>query len=214
MPHRIGRPRLVGLVIIATAAVALAGCGGSSKSSTNAASTTTTGQGAARFAALRTCLAKNGINLPQRPLGQRRPPGAGPGAGPGGGGGIFGGGGGGFAGPQLPAGVTRAQYQAAVAKCGGPAFGARRQLTPAQRAAQQAALVKFAACMRTNGIPLAAPNTTGTGPVFNTSKLDTKSAKFTAAYAKCSSLLPARFGRRGAGPPPGGGTTTTATTAS
>ncbi|HEU0317882.1 MAG TPA: hypothetical protein VFR49_11165, partial [Solirubrobacteraceae bacterium] len=132
----------------------------------------------------------------------------------GGGGGIFGGGGGGFAGPQLPAGVTRAQYQAALAKCGGAAFGARRQLTPAQRAAQQAALVKFAACMRTNGIALAAPNTTGTGPVFNTSKLNTKSAKFTAAYAKCSSLLPARFGRRGAGPPPGGGTTTTATTAS
>ncbi len=208
MAHRISRRRRAGFLILAAAAaaaVAVAGCGGSSKTSTNAAATTTTGQGAARFAALRACLAKNGIDLPQRTPGQRRPPGAG-----GGGAGIFGGGGGpGGVGPRRPAGVTLAQYRAALAKCGGPAFGARRQLTPAQRAAQEAALVKFAACMRTNGIALAAPNTTGTGPVFNTSKLDTKSAKFTAAYAKCSSLLPARFGRRGAGPPPGGGTATT-----
>ena len=209
MPHRIGRRRLAGSLILATAAAAaVAGCGGSSKASTNAAATTPNGPGAARFAALRTCLAKNGINLPPRTPGQRRPPGAG-----GGGGGIFGGGAG-FGGPPLPAGVTRAQYLAALARCRGPGVGARRQLTPTERAAQETALVKFAACMRTNGIALAAPNATGTGPVFNTSKLDTRSAKFTAAYAKCSSLLPARFGRRGAGRPPAGGTTTTATTAS
>jgi hypothetical protein len=204
MPHRISRRRLAGLVILAAAAAVLAGCGGSSKSSTNAAATTTTGQGAARFAALRSCLAKNGISLPQRTPGQGRPPGAGRGAG-----GIFGGGGGpGAGGPRLPAGVTTAQYQAALAKCGG-SLGARRQLTPAQKAAQQAALVKFATCMRADGVPLAAPNATGTGPVFNTSKIDTKSAKFTAAETKCAPLLPARFGRRGGGPPAAGGTTTT-----
>jgi hypothetical protein len=205
MPHRILRPGTAGFLILVVAGVILAGCGGSSKSSTNAAATTATGQGAARFAALRACLAKNGINLPQRTPGQRRPPGTGAGVG-----GIFGGGGGpGGAGPRLPAGVTLAQYRAALAKCGGPGLGARRPLTPAQRAVQQAALVKFAACMRTNGIALPAPNTTGTGPVFNTSKLDPKSAKFTAAETKCAPLLPARFGRRGAGPPVGGGTATT-----
>jgi hypothetical protein len=215
MPHRIRRTGLAGFLILAAVSVAVAGCGGSSKATTNAAATTTTpgGPGGGRFAAVRTCLAKNGITLPQRTPGQGRPPGAGGG----GAGGIFGGGGGGGGaaggGPPLPAGVTRAQYQAALAKCGGANF-TRRTLTPAQKATQQAALVKFAACMRTNGIALPAPNTTGTGPVFNTSKLDTKSAKFTAAEAKCTSLLPARFGRGGGGRPPAGGTSTTATTAS
>jgi hypothetical protein len=217
MPHRIRRPGVAGFLILAVVSVAVAGCGGSSKATTNAASTTTTpgGPGGARFAALRTCLAKNGITLPQRTPGQRRPPGAG-GAGAGGffGGGAGGAGAAGGAGPRLPAGVTLAQYQAAVAKCGGTGFGARRTLTPAQKAAEQAALVKFVACMHTNGIALPAPNTTGTGPVFNTSKVNTKSAAFTAAYTKCAPLLPARFGRGRGGPPPAGGTSTTATTTS
>jgi hypothetical protein len=34
-----------------------------------------------------------------------------------------------------------------------------------------------------------APNTSGTGPVFNTKGLDTTSATFKAAQSKCSSLL-------------------------
>jgi hypothetical protein len=222
MPHRIRRrPGLAGFITLVVAALALAGCGGSSKPATNAAATTTTngqGGGAARFTALRTCLAKNGITLPQRPAGQQRPPGAAPRTG-----GIFGGGAGaGAAGPgrgfQPPAGVSQAQFQAALAKCGGAGFGrgagaARRTLTPAQKAAQQAALVKFAACMKTNGIALPAPNTSGTGPVFNTSKLNTTSPQFTAASTKCASLLPARFGRRGGGGPGQPGTATTTTPA-
>jgi hypothetical protein len=223
MPHRIRRrPGLAGsITLVVVGALALAGCGGSSKSATNAAATTTAngqGGGAARFTALRTCLAKNGITLPQRPAGQQRPPGATPGTG-----GIFGGGGGagaGAAGPgrgfQPPAGVSQAQFQAALAKCGGVGRApgaARRTLTPAQKATQQAALVKFAACMKTNGITLPAPNTSGTGPVFNTSKLNTTSPQFTAASKKCASLLPARFGRRGGGGPGQPGTATTTTPA-
>jgi hypothetical protein len=196
-----------GCLILAATSLLLAGCGGSSSKSTTAAATTATaGQPGARFAAVRQCLAKSGINLPARPA---RPPGA-PRTG---GGGIFGGGGGGAAGagPPLPAGVTRAQFQAALAKCGGVGGrgGARPALTPAQRAVQQAALVKFAACMRQHGVNLPAPNTTGRGPVFNTGKLDTTSRAFTTAETKCMPLLPARFGRGRGGPPPGASAPTT-----
>ncbi len=217
MPHRIRRrPGFAGCLILVVASLGLAGCGGSSKPSTNAAATTTTGAagGAARFTALRTCLAKAGITLPQPPAGRTRPQGGAPRTG-----GIFGGAGGaGGAGRgfQPPAGVSAAKFQAALAKCGG--FGrrpgaARPALTPAQKATQQAALVKFAACMKTNGVTLPAPNTSGNGPVFNTSKLNTTSPQFVAATKKCMSLLPARFGR-GAGRPgaPGTATTTTPTT--
>ncbi|MEA2267289.1 MAG: hypothetical protein QOE27_2872 [Solirubrobacteraceae bacterium] len=200
MPLPIRRPALAGLLVLA---VGLAGCGGSSPKAGTAAATTTPGAagGGARFAAVRQCLAKNGINLPERPAGARRGPGAGGGGG--GGGGIFGGGGAGGAGPQLPAGVTQAQFQAALAKCGGGNLrrgGAARVVTPATRTA----LTKFATCMRQNGIALPAPNTTGRGPVFNTGKLNTTSPQFTAARTKCMSLLPAGFGRR-PGPPPASG---------
>jgi hypothetical protein len=100
--------------------------------------------------------------------------------------------------------VTQAQFQAALAKCGGTNLrrgGAARPVTAATRTA----LAKFAACMRQNGIALPAPNTTGRGPVFNTGKLNTTSPQFTAARTKCMSLLPAGFGRRPAPPLPAGG---------
>ncbi|MEA2297517.1 MAG: hypothetical protein QOF77_453, partial [Solirubrobacteraceae bacterium] len=197
MPHPIRRPALAGCLVLVLS-VGLAACGGGSASkSTTASAAAAAGPPGARFAAVRQCLAKNGINLPQRPAGQRRPPGTGgPGAG-GGGGGIFGGGAGAGAGrgPTLPAGVTQAQFQAALAKCGGGLRGrgaARRAATPAAKAA----LVKFAACMRQSGVALPPPNTTGTGPVFKTTGLNTTSPKFVAARTKCTPLLPAGFGRR------------------
>ncbi len=61
---------------------------------------------------------------------------------------------GGAGGPRLPAGVTRAQYEAAMKKCGGAAFvgsGARIKSPPVKQA-----LAKFSACMRQNGVNLPA----------------------------------------------------------
>src|SRR5206468_9570414 len=119
MPHRTRRAGLAGATILVLVGLVPAACGGSSKPTTNAAAATTTpgtvrAVGAGSFRALRTCLAKNGITLPQRP--------ARPGAGArrqGGGGSIFGGGGGATGrAPQLPAGATAAQFQAALKKCG------------------------------------------------------------------------------------------------
>ncbi len=190
--------RVIIALALLVSCLALAACGSSSSSTTtsaNAAATTTPGGGtgatgarAGRFTALRECLAKNGITLPKRTPGQRPPAGSG---------GFFGG----RAGLQLPNGVTRAQMQAALKKCGGGASaGLRNFNTPAYKQA----LTKFAACMRENGVNVPAPNTSGSGPVFNTKGLNTSSAQFRSAEAKCRTDLAGTF-RGGAGRPPGGG---------
>jgi hypothetical protein len=202
------KPAVAAALVLVLASLLLAACGGSSKGSssvnaTASASTSTAGgtAGAAggRFAALRECLQKNGITLPKRTPGQGRPSG--------GGGGFLGGG----AGPQLPKGVTRAQYEAAVKKCGG-GFAGRGGGTHFN----SAALKKFAACMRENGVNVPEPNTSGRGPVFNTSGLDTSSAQFKAAEAKCSSTLRSAYRASpgtGAGAPAGAAGASPSTTA-
>src|SRR5450631_36719 len=115
------RPATAAVLAILLACLGLAACGGSSKgssTSTNAAAASASASGAqtgpagprgGQFKALRECLQKNGISLPSRTPGARRAPGIG---------GFLGGAGG----PQLPKGVTRAQFEAAVKKCGGGAF--------------------------------------------------------------------------------------------
>ncbi len=166
--------------LVLTCAV-LAACGSASNptaTSTSASNTTSAarapGGGSAAF---RQCLAKQGVTLPQ-PTGT--PP-SGGGA------------------PALPGGgASSAQLRAALQKCGAAGGGPAGSGGPGQATA----LTKFAACMRSHGINLPTPNTSGSGPVFNTQGLDTTSTAFRAAEAKCSSDLPAGFGRGGT--PPGG----------
>jgi hypothetical protein len=128
---------------------------------------------ASRVKALRECLQKNAVTSPQP---GKRPPG-------------------GASGRVLPSGVTPAQYRAALQKCGaggllsgllgGGGARARRLQSPAF----EQALSKYAACMRQNGVSLPKPNTSGTGPIFDTKGLNTASAKYRAAEAKCRSDL-------------------------
>jgi hypothetical protein len=199
------RPAAALLTLLAAGALAsvgLAACGSSSSTtgSTTAnaavaggAATGTTAPGArgSHFAAMRACLQKQGITLPPR-----RP----------GAGGFFGGGQGG---PRLPSGVTRAQYEAALKKCGGGSFrggfrGGGFRSNPRFRQAY----AKFAACMHQNGIDLPAPNTSGTGPIFDTKGIDTTSPQFTAAIKQCRGDLfaaPQGGGAAGGGGPAGGG---------
>ena len=89
---------------------------------------------------------------------------------------------------QLPNGVTREKFEAAMKKCGVPQgrFGATGRFNGTRRAA---ALTKFASCMREHGINLPTPNTSGGGPVFNTKGLDTAAPQFRAALATCRSEL-------------------------
>jgi hypothetical protein len=192
--HRIHRTNrrgpLTALAALLLASLLLAACGSSSTTTAStAASKTASGAAAAgRFAAVRECLKKAGITLPKRGTGTPgggRPPGG------------FGLGGGG--GPTLPNGVTREQLQSALRKCGGSSGGsARFGRSRLSSSSYRKALASFAACMTQNGVKLPAPNTTGTGPVFNTSGLNINSPKFVAARAKCSSLL--RVGPGAAGP--------------
>ena len=196
--------RVAALATVLLAASVLAACGSSSKGSTTAAGKTASGARApgGRFTALRECLKKNGITLPQRvpgKPGQGRPPSGG--AVPFGGGGRTGG----FAGGALPKGVTRAQFEAAMKKCGGGVrgnFGSRSRLGSASF---KKALTAFAACMRREGIDVPTPNTSGKGPIFSTKGLDVKSAKFRAAQQKCASLLRTSAAPGGTGAPGGAG---------
>jgi len=212
MPHshlNRRKPAKVALALLALLLVSLglAACGSSSNSSSSTKATTSasTGTGAkaptaGRFAAMRECLKKDGITLPQPTPGQKRPPG-------GAGGSLGGGGAGGAAGaggPQLPKGVTRAQYEAALKKCSGGSFAGRGASTRFSSPAFMTALTKFATCLRQNGVNVPAPNTSGKGPVFDTKGIDTSSSQFKTAEAKCQSDLSGAF-KRGAGAGGGAG---------
>jgi hypothetical protein len=216
MPQITGsKPRhttIAAVALAVLASVVLAACGSSSTSSTSTSAnasgatpkTSTTGPGATtrgRFTAVRECLQKNGITLP-KPTRGKRP-----------GGGFLGGAGGG---PTLPKGVSKAQYEAAIKKCGGlprGGFAGGGGATAFSSPAAKQALVKFAACMRENGVNVPAPNTSGKGPVFNSKGLDTSSSKFAAAESKCRTDLLNVFRKRpgsaagapGAGAPGAGG---------
>lgn len=234
MPHpttRGRKPAAAAVIVLLLACFGLAACGGSSSTtstSANAASTGSTssgtsssgtsstgasssgasstgsstpapgaGRGGARFAAMRECLAKNGITLPTRPSRSGRPAGS-----PGG----FLGGGAGAGGPQLPKGVTRAQYEAALKKCGGHVFTGGGRGRFADNPAFKTALAKYAECLRQNGVNVPAPNTSGNGPVFDTKGINTSSPQFKTATTKCRSALTGAFRRPGgAGAPAPGG---------
>jgi hypothetical protein len=188
-------PSATAVVLVVIASLALAACGGSSNgssttTSTNASATTpssTTGKapGAAggRFSTLRECLQKSGITLPKFTPGQRPSPGA--------------------RRSFLPKGVSKAQYEAAIKKCGGPSiFGGGRDRFNSPAFKQ--ALAKFATCMKENGVNVPKANTSGAGPIFSSKHLDTSSLKFKDAEARCrGDLSGALRGTPGARSAPG-----------
>jgi hypothetical protein len=139
--------------------------------------------GGARFAAVRECLRKDGITLPQRSAG-----------------GVPSGG------PTLPKGMTQAQYTAVLSKCGGGNFrgpGALKGRRAFDNARFRQTLAKFATCLRQNGIKLPQANTSGKGPIFDTKGINTASPQFKQAEVKCRAVLLAGI-RQAAGSSRGG----------
>ncbi|HTR88782.1 MAG TPA: hypothetical protein VMG62_01570 [Solirubrobacteraceae bacterium] len=133
--------------------------------------------GTTRFGKVRECLRKQGVTLPKfRPTSPRGPRGI---LRP-------------NTGPQLPKGMTRAQFEAAIEKCGGGSFAKRRFFGASARLRNplyRKRLSRFASCMRKNGVQLPEPNTSGTGPIFDTRGIDATSAKFRAVQRKCATEL-------------------------
>jgi hypothetical protein len=87
--------------------------------------------------------------------------------------------------------MSRTQLQEALRSCGGGFTGGR--LGPGRSAFTSprfhAALVRFAACLRQNGVNVGEPNTSGKGPVFDTKGINTGSPQFKAASTKCRAVL-------------------------
>jgi hypothetical protein len=84
------------------------------------------------------------------------------------------------------------QFQAALRACrkflpgGGPP-----SLTPAQRAAAAKSMTRFAACMRTHGVPsFPDPNSQGFFPIGSLHAIGTTSPTLSRAFKACQSLEP------------------------
>jgi hypothetical protein len=174
-------PFALGLALVATVVIA-AGCGGSKPSSVaslpSPTSTTPTSEASPKpsTAALITCLRSHGV---QASLGS---------AGNTGGKNVislFG---------VAVTGINPAspQFQSALNACrkylpgGGPP-----KLTPAQQAARATAMARFAACMRSHGVPnFPDPNGSGFFTPGSLAKLDPTSPAMSRAFQSCNSLQP------------------------
>ncbi len=157
--------------------------GGASTGTSSSGATTTPGGSTtgtapanrtARIAAVHACLTKKGITL----------------------------GAGGLAGAHLPKGMTRAQLLEAFESCGKGLLGNRSGKGAFKQgfdsARYRAVLVRFAACLRQNGIKIGEPNTSGKGPTFDTKGINTGSPQFKAAVASCRSTLRGAYAHPGA----------------
>lgn len=192
MPYRLvmSNVRLVAACLVTLAlAGGLAACGSSGSSSNTTASAT-----GAQFQArldLAKCFRAHGVNVPDPSSG----------GGPAGGaGGIF----------RTLRNYPQAQLTAARQACQqyfSKAFP-RLNLSPSQRAQFQQQLVKFAQCMRSHGIDVPDPTTSGAAGGFGFARqfrsIDRNSPAFQAANKACASLRP-QFGRGGPGGAGGAG---------
>jgi len=89
-------------------------------------------------------------------------------------------------GSKLPHGISSSRYKEALNAC----LSTLKLPSQGSSNSSERSYAKFVACMRQNGINMPDPNTSGKGPVLSTSGIDTGSAQFNSAYAKCQSHLP------------------------
>jgi hypothetical protein len=170
--------KLVSLAVSCGLAVALVACGGSG-SKVNASATQEGEQQIVNFAR---CMREHGVNI-STPNG------------PGGG--------------QIKVTGTNPQVMEAAQKACERyrPQGGKEKLSPAERAAREDALLKFARCMRSHGIEVQTQTSNGGGAIgMHLNGVKPDSPTFQAAQKACEGLLP-RLPQAGrtAGPKPGPG---------
>jgi hypothetical protein len=181
--------------LVIGAAVSACGSGGAANSSTSSpAAGSTAGGSNARFEArlnLAKCMRTHGINVPDPSASGTLGDGA----------------------VAILRNYPRSQIEGALTACRQYVVAAfpALNLTPAQRAARTAALVRFAECMRSHGVNIPDPTTAGGGPLGGGFGLRqafkaqlANSPAFQAANHACASLRPhfGRFAIASGGPAP------------
>jgi hypothetical protein len=184
------RRALASCILTSALAVGVSACGSSSSGASTTLAGSSVSSSNARYQArvnLAKCFRAHGINVPD----------------PSPGGGLAGGGGGGVL--RALQGLPQAQLQAAEQACQQyikQAFP-NANLSPAQQAQFRQAFVKWAQCMRSRGVNVPDPTTTGAGGFGlrrSLGSIDRNSPAFQSANTACASLRP-QLGRGG----PGGG---------
>jgi hypothetical protein len=172
--------RLALLLCTAAASSALAACGSSGNNATAAQDNE---QKLVNFAK---CMREHGVNVATPTSGQLRITGRG--------------------GPANPRALEAAQN---ACKRYAP-DAAREKLSPAERAARQDQLLKFARCMREHGVNVPDPETNGGRLSLKIQDVDPSSPAFQAAQKACQGLRPKPPGgfKGGPGGPPDAGTST------
>jgi hypothetical protein len=174
----------------AALAVGVSACGSASSSSSTAAASagTSVSSSSARYQArvnLAKCFRAHGINVPDPSPNGGVPEGIG----------------------KALQSYSQSQIDAARQACQQYLTQAFPQLnlTPAQQAQFRQQFVKWAECMRSHGIDIPDPSTSGGGFGLRRSfgSVDRNSPAFQSASTACQSLRP-KFGRGGAGAPGGG----------
>jgi hypothetical protein len=180
---------LAALALSAALGIGLTACGSSSTSATAASGGSSTSSSNARYQArlnLAKCMRAHGVDIPD-PSPNGGPPSAGEAR-------------------TLRTAQSNPNFQSALKACAQyqrQAFN----LSPAQRAQFQQALLKFAQCMRAHNVNVPDPTTSGGGGFGILRQIpasERNSPAFQSAAKACSTNLPFRPGARpGGGAPPG-----------
>jgi hypothetical protein len=175
------KPRLIRLALLicaAAPALALSACGGSGSNATAAQ------DNEQRLVSFAKCMREHGVQVSTPTSGQLRITGRGT--------------------PANPRALDAAQN---ACKRYAPAAG-REKLSPAERAARQDQLLKFARCMREHGVNVPDPETGGGRLSLKIQGINPSSPAFQAAQKACQGLMPKPPGGFTGAPggPPGAGT--------
>jgi hypothetical protein len=86
-------------------------------------------------------------------------------------------------GMRVPVGVARSHFEAALKKCGVGKI--QVQGAPITNSTFRRQIVRLAICLRHSGFEIPPPNMSGTGPVFDTRRIDTASARWRTSKRAC-----------------------------